>query len=79
MVAISGLPSASADSVQKTGAVRTTLAARLEDLYPCLHTDVNETESTYILGVDETEKSMLLLENTINTLSADLNQQFDIN
>lgn len=78
MVAISGLPSASADSVQKTGAVRTTLSARLEDLYPCLHTDVNETESTYILGVDETEKSMLLLENTINTLSADLNQQFDI-
>jgi len=67
-----------ADSTLKTASIKATLSEKLSVQYRCLHTYINDEQTVFLLGIDDSEDSALALENTLNKLAEDTNAEFSV-
>lgn len=77
IVSVIGFSYFSEDSVTKQTYIKTQLNQSLRSEFYCLNTDINETDTIYILGIKNPDSSITHLENVINTVIDDIEKKFD--
>lgn len=67
----------SSDSFSKLFMIKSLLADRLKTNFYCLNTDINETDTVYLIGLNDALDSIPTLETSINDIVAELNETTD--
>lgn len=65
-------------SPSKVTSLKATLSEKLSSQYSCIHTYINDEQTVFLLGVDDKDNAVLILEETLNKLAEESNKEFDV-
>lgn len=77
LISVAGIPYSSKDSVLTRVYITSRITSGLESEFYCLNTDINETDTIFILGIKDIDNDILHLEKVINNIISELEQEYN--